>query len=431
MTTTLGHSPRETTPIWAHAVTWWGWSIAILGLLPLGMNTGSPKLWTTVNIGYIPFAVVTSLVIIDRFVNRRFPRLTTGSHFTDAAMYAMLCYIPISAFWVEQIDDLIVYAGMWYAYVLAVFLLTTSLLVSSPKTTYTLLNSVLIGVTVASIAGLARLQLGQTSFADLIPSLDRNSVGIVFTPWVPVSLALFISTRKIRYLVITLVSILALFSIQSRTVQVGLGIVALGIPFILVPKVRTGILIIIVLLLVAVSLLLLHEDAAGIRTYPIIREIDRAVEIWDYRIRPWSPDYRRVLLHQAWVEIFSEHMVFGTGIGLSNYLHHFPRDIPISVPAAPHNSYLYILAQFGIIGSCFVLAFLIGILMILYRATRLSADMHLTRLRRAFLLGYLAVLVMLVGNQAETNPLLWLVLAIGVAVARIQGFERNQSRGNH
>ena len=411
--------------MWTHVVTWWGWSIALVGLLQVGMNTGTPKLWETINVGYMPFVLVTALIIVDRVAHRWLPRLTTGSQFTDVALYGMLSYAFISVLWAAQPDSSIVYAIMWGTYGLAVFLVTTSLLVSRPRSTDILIKTIILGSVIASIAGLVRLHLNLTDFADIMPSLDRNSVGIVLTPWIPVSVALFIATRQLRFVIFALVLGLALFSIYSRTVQTGLVLVAIGVPFIVIRDLKKIVPIVLSLCLVGMAILLIYPHTPEIRTYPAVREALQIVDLWNSNILPGENDYRRANLYQAWKEIFSEHRAFGTGVGLSSYLHYFPHNSAVGIPAGPHNAYLNILAQFGLVGSGFVLAFLIGILLILYRATHLRTGVHTMHMRRAFLVGYVVVLVMLVGHQAETNPLLWLFLAIAVAVARSDIFERS------
>lgn len=227
--------------------------------------------------------------------------------------------------------------------------------------------------------------------------------------------AYFLLTREkkriLRLLIVvgSMVLVYAVFVTVSRT---GLLLLVAGIGLLFIQNVRTKNNI-YVFSLAFCALVLVWFFADNIVT--IFQTISGS--IWDGTDTVGI----RYGLWLAGLRMWADNMIAGVGIGqFSQKLPFYAWDLlrPRYFGLGPHNMYIAILSETGLVGLVFFLAILILPLRSLFQATH-SVTPDVKELARAWVIVFILMLMAGITKQDQYDKLTWLVLGVSMAISRM------------
>lgn len=129
-------------------------------------------------------------------------------------------------------------------------------------------------------------------------------------------------------------------------------------------------------------------------------------------------DFRRVELMTGGVDIIRNNLLIGTGIGIENYLYHFPTNIT-SVAARTHNIYISYLGELGLLGFIPFMFFFLSTALFYFNKTKQIKNKKFKKIGYSFFIGHINIMVALGTNEYITFPYLWLFWGIGYSFFKI------------
>jgi colicin import membrane protein len=279
------------------------------------------------------------------------------------------------------------------------------------------------GAFLTALAGLAGASSAESFDPDLGTSRlsgqigDPNELAAILVPalWLAAFALGTVRNPLLRWLlaVYALVFLLALFLTESRG-----GIVALAVSsaaaIVLAGRVRARALVAI-----------LSAAAVGGTYYALVAPPESLSRVTQFTAGGGSG---RTDIWSVALEVSSDHLVLGTGIG--NFVVVEPtyaaRDIPleavrlvVDTPLVVHNMYLHVLAELGLVGLAGFALIVAAALVTAWQAIRLlerRGDGELELLARGLLVGMIGMLGAYVFLSAQYEKQLWLLIGVALGV---------------
>lgn len=244
---------------------------------------------------------------------------------------------------------------------------------------------------------------------------DKNGMAIFLVGVVSISTALFTAKNipthsKLLYAISTLSAFTVIIISLSRGAWIGL--VAVIIIFLLFqPRARKFILLSIIIFV------FLRPESVMLRAGLVAPETQS--QKWVVENRDYSDRFRLAVYHSSW-NMFKESPLIGVGYGtygnrISNYFSFIKGYKP-----APHNTFVQILAEEGIIGLLAFLWLLYAFLKRGYRIRRIVTTDLARSLNIGMLAGMVGTLVSCLTLDGMNTSAHWLLFSLAIVFARIE-----------
>lgn len=332
----------------------------------------------------------------------------------------LLAWISLSLIWAENTGEAAGELWRWYLGALVVGVVVTSL--RRPRDARLVIAGFVVGVVVSVLVGLVNDGLGGAGAAtETLTSTegrlkgglgDPNFLAAAIVPAIVLAAALMSTVRaSARWLLFACIGVLVvgLAATQSRGGAVA-AVGAFTAALFVMPRQRTRV--------VAAGVGIVLVGALYFAAYP--KALDRltAADGGSGRADIWEVAWRITAQHPA------------AGVGLHNFTVYSPRyvrqpgalnnvDLIAERPHAVHNTYLELLTETGVVGLGLFLALIATSLAAAWKAAPMfdrRGDQVLGTLSRGVLVAAVGVLVAAVFVSLGSEPVLWLLLALGPAL---------------
>ena len=327
------------------------------------------------------------------------------------AAIGMIVWLSLSLVWASDLDLAAEDLWRWYV-LLMIFVIVLTTVTTERALRWTLFAfiagaviSVVIGVADGSFTGTAdgaaRLEGGAGDPNYLAASIVASSIVAVSL----LALRIGLSARwLIAAALVTLIAGLVLSGSRGGFLAAGAGVLAAFVVF----KYRRAYVL-------AATAVILGIGALAFLNVP---------DAWD-RVTDFNEDNGRSSLWIVGARMWEDHPV--GGVGLNNFVVHSAdyvrepgtlenTELVVERPHVPHNTYLQILAEAGIVGLALFIAFCFGCVRAAILAARRfesRGEWGLGALTRGIVVASLSILAASMFLSAATDKRLWLLLALG------------------
>ena len=335
----------------------------------------------------------------------------------------LLAWISLSLVWAESTEEAAGELWRWYLGALIVGVVVTSL--RRPRDARLVVGGFVLGVVLSVLVGLINDGLGGAgAAAETLTSTegrlkgglgDPNFLAAAIVPAIVLAAALMPTVRSsARWVLLACAGVLVvgLAATESRGGAVAAA-GAFAAAIFVMPRQRRRV--------VAAALGIVLIGALYFAVYP------KAFE----RITSSGDGSGRADLWQVAWRITAEHPA--AGVGLHNFTVYSPRyvrrpgalknvDLIAERPHAVHNTYLELLTETGVIGIGLFLAVIVASLGAAWKAALMferRGDQALGTLSRGVLVAAAGILVAAVFVSLGSDPVLWLLLALGPAMLAV------------
>lgn len=392
-----------------------GFSYAIaldtLPLLPFGYLTSELTRFGRVPIAYFPFiAVISAGLLVSRL---RFPQRWADLYGVWVGLLAYLLVQSLAIVKIKHYESFLQYYAMWVLNPLTMFLTAAvSSRLERRDRIYALSRLVWV-VVLCSLVGIGKYFLGISNDANFIAIFNRNGTAFLLVLLVP---AVFMLRdlgvlSLLGFTAIAGVMLTTLLLIRSRMGLLGLIFAVSSYNFAaLRGRLLKSLAFLACVLLVGASVSLLPWGQVA-----FARLGTTAATVSDllsrHSLAPNQADYVRVELLRYSLQVALRSPLFGTGVGLDNYVEMLRTVVPNPIrEAKPHNLYTSYLSEFGLVGF----ALLMVLFWRIWRSLGNQSDRIASNCFRSVLL---TVMFMFTMNEYVTFPFMWFVLGVGLALA--------------
>lgn len=291
-----------------------------------------------------------------------------------------------------------------------------SLLLNTPKKVYILMWVFFFASIVSAMYAGAEGVIGVTVKTSVrADGLAAGANGAARYFLIALMFAYFLLTRQkkkiIRLLVVAgmIVLLYGVFVTVSRT---GLLLLVAGIGLLLIQNLGTkNNIYVFILIFCALALVWFLTDNIVTIFQSISGSIFAGTDTVGIRYGLWL----------AGLRMWADHIIAGVGIGqFSQQLRFYGWDLlrPIYLTLGPHNMYIGVLSETGLVGLLFFSAMFVASLRFLFQAAR-SATPQLKELARAWIIILALVLIAGITKQDQYDKMTWLVVGVSVAIGRM------------
>jgi O-antigen ligase len=395
--------------------------------LPLGI-----ALWAAlITVSHLPVLGVASaaagLLAVGSWVGlrRSDARLSTGVAWRGGptVLVLLLAWISLSLAWAENTAEAAGELWRWYLGAIVLGVVVTSL--RRPRDARLVVGGFVLGVVLSVLVGLVNDGPGGAgAAAETLTSTegrlkgglgDPNFLAAAIVPAIVLAAALMPTVRaSARCVLLACVGVLVvgLGATQSRGGAVAAA-GAFAAALFIMPRQRTRV--------VAAGLSIVLVGALYFATYPKAFERITASDGGSGRTDIWQVAWRIAADHPA------------AGVGLHNFTVYSPRyvrrpgalnnvDLIAERPHVVHNTYLEVATETGVVGLGLFVAVIAASLGAAWRAASMSerrGDQVLGTLARGVLVAVIGVLVAAAFVSLGSDPVLWLLLALGPALLAV------------
>ncbi len=358
-------------------------------------------------IAYFPIiAGIMSSIVLSKF------RLLKRYKTLYVLYMILISYLFLQSFvfvGVKHLDSFLEYYLMWVVNIYAMFVVSYVVVKIPYEILLSILKNLVLLIVICAFVGIFKYIIGIQYDANFMPMMNRN--GTVFLVVLTIPILLLIRDlgliKPSSFLVCLLIYILNILFIKSRMGILGF-IFSYLIYYLFKYKFKLHILIPSVIIFMGLILAFLYSPIGNYLLYKLEMTVASIrMIVTSGEISPGMSDYRRFQLLVGAVEIIKSNLLFGTGVGLGNYLEKLNVNV---IPAKAHNFYLSYLAEFGIIGFSILIIFLI----VLWSFFRKIPDKNFYI---TFQTIFLSVIFMFTMNEYITFPLLWVIWGIGLGLS--------------